>query len=130
MSNPTLGVGSITGHVETAVERFRLVTLGPAGISHAAPGDLIHGVVTEPGAPGDDTMPPRVVAVHRYGVVPIEVAGDADAIAVGTVVSVAADGKVAAGAGEPVGYVVGRKGGPLEAVLVDLRLTIATVTTP
>lgn len=125
MSNPTYGVGSITGHVATAVERFRLVKLGANGISHAGVGDLVFGAVTEPGKAGDDSLPPRVVAVHRYGVVPIETVGDADAIAIGTVVSVAANGKVAPGTTAPVGIVVGRKGGPLEAVLVDLRLRAA-----
>lgn len=124
MSNPTYGVGSITAHVEEAVDRFRLVTLGADGVKHATAGDVVYGAVTEPGAPGDG-LPPRLVSVHRYGAVPVEVDGDVADYPSGTVVSASADGKVTVGDAAPVGIVIGAKGGSANAVVVDLRLSLS-----
>ena len=126
MSNPTFGVGSISFPVADAVERFRLVSLDENGVSHADGSGLVYGAVTEPGSSAEDS----IVAVHRFGVVPVEVDGDVADFVRGSVVSVAGDGKVAVGGSAPVGVVVGEKGGPTSAaspsgpawVLVDLRL--------
>ena len=129
MSNPTFGVGSISFPVADAVERFRLVSLGENGVSHADGSGLVYGAVTEPGSSAEGD-PRSIVAVHRFGVVPVEVDGDVADFVRGSVVSAAGDGKVAVGGSAPVGVVVGEKGGPTSAaspsgpawVLVDLRL--------
>lgn len=125
MSNPTFGVGAISFPVVSEVSRFRLVALGVDGIEHAGAGDVVYGAVTEPGT-SDENDPRRVLAVHRYGVVPVEVSGAVAGFERGAVVSAAADGKVKlAAAGEtPVGVVVGSKGGSIPSVLVDLRLSL------
>lgn len=118
MSNPTFGVASISFPVADAVERFRLVSLGENGVSHADGSGLVYGAVTEPGSSAEDS----IVAVHRFGVVPVEVDGDVSDFVRGSVVSAAGDGKIALGGSAPVGVVVGEKGGPVPSVLVDLRL--------
>ena len=124
MSNPTFGVGSISFPVADAVERFRLVSLGENGVSHADGSGLVYGAVTEPGSPAEGDHR-SIVAVHRFGVVPVEVDGDVSTFVRGSVVSAAGDGKVAVGDTAPVGVVVGEMGGSASSVLVDLRLGLS-----
>lgn len=101
MSNPTFGTGPITQKVATAVDKFHVVKLGATGIAPCGASDLPYGAVTESGAPAaartDNDLShglPSVLAVHRYGGVPL-VKSTAVAFATGDPVYVAAAGAVA-----------------------------------
>ncbi|MDO5534156.1 MAG: hypothetical protein Q4F65_05855 [Propionibacteriaceae bacterium] len=129
MPNPTQGTGSISFPAAAAVEKFRLVSLSEEGVQHADASGA-YGVVTEAAAPESERADnflahglPKIVAVHRYGVVPIE-ADDASSLTPGTVVAAAADGKVSASGEVKVGTVVGPKGGADNLVNVDLRIPL------
>lgn len=106
MSNPTFRSGPISFPAKTDLRKFRLVKITADGAEHAAATGPVFGAVTtsasaSPASTTDDNVlhigDPNSAAVHiGPATVPLEVDGDAAAIAPGAAVYAAADGKVAA----------------------------------
>lgn len=98
MSNPTFRTGPIGYDAADVVKAFRLVTVTADGIAHATADGPVFGAIATDAAPAATepiTVAPSNAAVfYAPAVVPIEVDGDATAIAQGTNLFAAADGKV------------------------------------
>lgn len=103
MSNPTFRSGPISYKAAEDVKKFRLVTVGEAGVKHAAATGTVSGAVTENASPAKDAQDENVLALGAPGIVamhigpatvPLEVTGKATDFKQGAAVYAAADGKV------------------------------------
>lgn len=107
--------GPISFEVVKPVTKRRLVKLGEKGVEHAGAADDVFGATVTDGIPkgtrngaNDLTIGPEsTVAVHiSPAVVKLEFTGEASTFKLGTKVSAADDGKVAATGSKQVGVVV------------------------